>query len=564
MRFDKGFSEVTGVIAAAGGEVEAHFLDTGGRLEKVVETLVRLTDTFDRLSTEMRGPELRQATHNLTQVAKGVAALVRSQSSDMATFTRLLVLTGSIGTRITNMERAVKGVGTLAVNAKIAAAHIGGGTGVDFISFAAEINRTLLLAEKSLERFGLELADMNRHLRQGAARQTELEARQTDAVETIPRRLRGSVESIANRGAGAATLAVSVGQGMQRIGQRVSDIVMALQISDITRQRIEHVIAALDLATTSETDDTETPFLSFCCRLQADQLDDTADELEQEAGRIIRSLLELAGEADKILRQGEGAFGAVGAAQGTFVGELEREVAQVDELLADFRSASEEADRIAAVVSEAAIRLVRHMHTIRSLETDIRIMGLNTTLKCNRLGTTGKPLAIIAQELRLYANEIAAQATEVMGDIDRVAVAADKLSGDARADQAADIAALTNTMARSMAHLSTAGRTLNDAFGQLRDDGQVVADLLRQTATDTDIRDRVCGLLRRAASRLTALVTGTGVTPALRPQDEQLAEQVLRSYTMERERLIFDRHAPDVLRRSGHEEASADMADLFF
>ena len=34
-------------------------------------------------------------------------------------------------------------------------------------------------------------------------------------------------------------------------------------------------------------------------------------------------------------------------------------------------------------------------------------MGLNTTLKCGRLGDLGRPLSIIAQELRVYANQIA-------------------------------------------------------------------------------------------------------------------------------------------------------------
>ncbi|MFV3126197.1 chemotaxis protein [Niveispirillum sp. KHB5.9] len=564
MQFDEGVSAITGTIGAAAMEVEKHFLDIGGRLERAVETLTRLTGTFERLSGEMQGQTLHLATRDLAQVAEGVAALAPARGGDMAAFTRLLGLTGAIGTRIANMERAVKGVGTLAVNAKIAAAHIGGETGVDFISFAAEINRTLALAERSLERFGTELTEMNQNLRQAVTSQVELEARQADAVETIPRRLRASVEAVAAHGNRNAALAVGVGQGTQRIGQRVSDIVMALQISDITRQRIEHVGLALDLAPPSAADD-DAAFLAFCWRLQADQLDDTADELDREVERIKRSLLELAGEAGDILRQGEGAFGAAGTGRGSFVGALEAEVALVDSLFAGFRAAREDGDRVAAIVSDAATRLVQHMRTIRSLETDIRIMGLNTTLKCNRLGTVGRPLAIIAQELRLYANEIAAQAAEVMGDIDQVAAAATDLSGDARAHQATDIATITDSMGRSMAHLSAAGRILDDAFAQLGHDGRIVADLLQQTAAGTDIRERAGSLLRREAARLTSLVPAdVGAVPTLRPRDEELATRMLRSYTMERERVVFDRHAPDTLRRSGGEEAAADMDDIFF
>ena len=109
-----------------------------------------------------------------------------------------------------------------------------------------------------------------------------------------------------------------------------------------------------------------------CCQLQSEQLVDTADEFDREIRRILSSLEELAVDAREILRLGNDAFGASGQPQGTFLGVLEKDIGEVDELLDSFRQARREGDRGAASVSEAATSLVSHNSTVRSLEAEER------------------------------------------------------------------------------------------------------------------------------------------------------------------------------------------------
>jgi len=333
---------------------------------------------------------------------------------------------------------------------------------------------------------------------------------------------------------------------------------MALQVGDITRQRIEHVEYALAVLTailepTAEarhagygnwaalTEPQRHALAALCCRLQAAQLNDTADELDREIGRILSSLQELASDARAILRLGTEAFGASGERRGTFLGELEEKVGEVDALLNSFGKARREADRVAASVSAAATNLVSHISTVRSLEADIRIMGLNTTLKCGRLGTVGRPLSIIAQELRVYANQIAAEAGAVMTNLDGVVATAASLSGGEQEDRAADIAAVADSMTGSVARLSAAGESLAGALARLEQDSEAVASLLHETVARAAAHEEIGRALRQAAADLAKVMPD----PAFRaenaaPQIERMLDLLARSYTMERERIIHD------------------------
>ena len=563
MRAGKDLDRIAGAIKAASASTEARFLDIGTRLENSVETVTTLTRTFDTLSDELKSENLHRATRDLSQIATRVAALAQAQGTDVGVFTKLTELTAAIEGRVARMGKSVQGVSMLATNAKIAAAHIADAS-VDFAGFATEINRTLRLAQISLDQFAAELTGVSRQLQAAIARQSALDDYQTEAVRAIPLRLGRSVDAIDGRSKAAIKTASAVGEGTQRIGKRIGEAVMALQIGDITRQRIEHVEHALGLLV-----DVPPPsagaLTGFCCRLQSAQLADTADEFDQEVQRILASLQALAGDAREIVRLGHDAFGAKGDRQGTFLGELGEEVGAVSTLLDSFRSARAEADQIAVSISTATTRLVTHISAVRSLEADIRIMGLNTSLKCDRLGAIGRPLAIIAQELRVYANEIAAEASDVMTDLDRLVASAGAMSGRIEDDRAAEMASIAEIMAQSLSRLTIAGQALAGALGTLEHDGNAVAASLQETAVRTSVHEEIGRALRSAAAELADVAPGPVSEPApVGPEAERLIERIAASYTMERERTVLDRQVPGRSHQRRPDTATTDFDDILF
>jgi hypothetical protein len=589
MRPGKDVSDIAEKIRAASASTEARFLDIGARLEASVDTVAMLTSTFETLSNELKGTSLQQAARDLSQIATRVSAVAKAMGSELGPFGTLTELTGTIQARVAHMGKAVQGVGMLATNAKIAAAHIGDSS-EDFISFATEINRTLRLAQTSLDEFAAELAGVGGRLQGAIASQSAIEAQQSKAVSAIPLRLAQSLDTLAARSDKAAATAKAVGEGSQHVGKCIGDVVMALQIGDITRQRIEHVDYGLGLldevlgpmagqrqAGQGEwpllTDVQHQALLSFCYRLQSAQLADTAEEFDHEIRGVLASLQALAADAREILRLGTDTFGGSGQRHGTFLGDLREEVGEVEALLTGFRMARERAEEVAASVSDATTRLMGHISTVRSLEADIRIMGLNTTLKCGRLGVVGRPLAIIAQELRLYANEIEADASEVMTALDQIVTIAGEVTVRARDGRTADIESIAAIMTRSLSQLGDGEQRQTDAFATLGRDGRTVAALLQDVVGRTAVQEEIAGVLRQAAADLAGIapVSGNALEDAS-PQANRLIELFQQSYTMNRERTVLAHHAPGRSPQTGAAgalpqaatAAASDIDDIFF
>ncbi len=144
------------------------------------------------------------------------------------------------------MHASVKTVAPLSTSAKIATAAIRTST-VDFSAFADEIARTLDMTRSSLDRFAAELLPV--HDRVVAARATQLtfEQRQDEAARSIPPRLLATVASIHVQHRHAARASSAVRARSEGARLEICNAIMALQIGDITRQRLEHTDYALGL-----------------------------------------------------------------------------------------------------------------------------------------------------------------------------------------------------------------------------------------------------------------------------------------------------------------------------
>jgi hypothetical protein len=555
------FAKITDSIRSASASMEARFVNMGGRLGTAVDTIGTLTRTFDRLADELKGENLFGATQALSQIMSRVAALSRVQDDGRTTLGKLAGLTSGIERRVLQIGKAVGNIGMLAINARIEAVKIGS-AGIDFAGFTTEIGRTLQLARTSLDLFTGELRGVDGHLRRAVTSQLELAQRQAATIRSVPLRLAASIDAITDRGERAVAAASAVAQKSRQVGQSISNAVMALQIGDITRQRLEHVDYALGViavilapeggAQRGRQDDwsgltaRQRDALAIeCSGLLAAQVLDAADEFDHEVARILASIQDLATDAEAILQLGDAAVGATDDHRGTFIGEVKGQVAEVDALLKGLGAARRDADAVAVSVSEATTRLVGHAGTLWSLEEDIRIMGLNTSLKCGRLGDSGRPLMVIAQELRVYSNQIAVEASAVTAALDGMVSEAGSLSGGDQRETTADIVAVATIMAESVSRLQEAGESLADALATLAHDTEGVAELLRDTAARAVQHEELSASLRSVAANLAnaTMVADQGDASATAEADRMM-ELIMGSYTMQRERMVHDRHSP--------------------
>lgn len=531
-------------IASARALTEERFAAVGRNLEESTTILARLTEAFGSLETELESDALKQASRELSGAADALTRLSEDYREERRAIARLAEAGVGMSGRVGRMHKAVKAVDVLGISARIEAVHLGS-AGSDFLAFAEEIDRSLDVAQASLAELARDIAGVCGHLEEADAVECDFDARHGEALRVVPARLAAGVEAIAGQRRRAATAASAVAERSRQVAARVGDAVMALQIGDITRQRIEHVEAAMARLERLEGDAARRGVAALGLRVQSAQLEDAAADLEREAERIVVSLRQLIASAGAIAAAGEQA--GAGGGRRAFMLDLEEQVAEARALLEGFTTARGNADRVVEAVRNAATRLAGRLDAIRELEDDMRIMGLNTTLKCSRLGTAGRPLAVVAQELRVCADETGAEAEAVMEGLERLTGETADLS-DAAQDRHAAIVQVATVLGNSVDRLASVGECLADALASLGRDSESVGGLLAGTVKEMTVHGEVAGVLRDAAAALAEraaaaerMAGGRRRAAELPPEDRKVLDEIAGRYTMAQERQIHAR-----------------------
>ena len=601
------------MLGAIDGLTERKFLAIGNSIEQAVAVLARLAATFEALVAAMQSDAVIKAQQSLALATAEAATRADAPANQAAALERLAQVTNAINVRITAMRQIARHVDILAINARLMSAGMGE-AGDDFLGFAAEIRRSAKLAQDTLEQIGQELTNAGKQLAVARAGVLAFAERHGDALRTIPQRLAAAVETFRAREQLAATAATTVAARTADIHQQVSGMIVALQLGDITRQRIEHMqevaAALLQLASPASLAQSEwrtlspgtiATLLQAGCKLAAAQLRDTASELDREAGRVAYGLSQLAADAQDIGGLGEQAYGAADQHHRGFMAELEENLRATEALFGGLRTAREETERHVADVLTIAQRLTGNIDTLRGLEADIRIMGLNTTLKCGRLGVIGRPLSVIAQELRDCGSHTAGHADAALVDLKLLAElagtlgASEEMTGphggtemppgmtamDGRATHGAAVATSTlvarriEQLATTRGHfgddllgavdlLGSTGRSLSDALAGLDADSAAASLLLQAAARDFSVRQDLGEVLNSAAEDLSRIAADQAPQATTDTTSvERLLGRFAAIYTMARERDVHARsggsrvQAPDPL-------VESDLADVLF
>lgn len=557
--------QVADRLDSLGAQAERHFAAIGHSLERAVGILAALAASFQTLLGDLRDGELAQSGQDLAAVAARVGTLSATMGTDVVTLRQLGGVAEAIDGRIARMHAVLQEVEILAMNARLAAATMGA-AGIGFLPFAAEIRRSAGAARGGLGLLSRELSSARQHLQVAGQAAAAFVEKHAGTMRAIPARLAASVASIEAHVTLSGNAASVVRTRSEEIRGQVAAAIVALQVGDITRQRIEHMQSACQLLSQAAVPQ------ALGCRLVAAQLLDTAEELDRGADCIVEQLHKLAADAGAIAQQGNQAYGASDRRSGSFLDELEADTHQAEALLEHLRAAHGAVNpRIAAVV-QAANGLVGHVATIRSVEADIHIMGINTSLKCGRLGVIGRPLIVISQAVRDCGQQTERHAAAVLEALRHLLADAATLAAADTAQGADDIDAAARRMTGAVRRLGDTGQRMGAALVGLANDGAAVAQLLHTAVEGFAVQHEIGAVLRDAATACLRLAEHAADGEV---SDAALA-RIAAGYTMAREREVHARFAPlrgtpgldprtvDAPTVGVPVTADADLADVLF
>ncbi len=527
-------------LHAAAALTDQGFLEAGRSLEAALLILDRLTQRFTDYISELSDEALRKTQRDLGQAGTRLAALAEAHEADTRALHALGDIVTEIQCRLNALLPITQEFETLSLHARIVAGGMGEAA-KGFVTFAGNIRTAAQDARLCLEAARDALANMDQDVTAARVEAAGFVQRHGDAIKAIPLRLAESLRSLTARQQIATDAATTAQLQSEAVRQRVAEQVVALQLGDITRQRLEHVESSVRLASAPYSEVGE---------LLAAQLSDTAEELARESTRIETGLHRIADAARMIGQLGLRVHGD--ATDGGFLAELEADIRQTAALLHEIDTGNARTCLHVQEVQQTAEVLMSQLTRLQSVQEDLRIVGLNATLKCTRLGQIGRPLAAIAQELRLCSGRFGAQAEPVFQDLRRIGKIGTDLRDQSQHDDRAKLVQASDAMLAPLRRLDRVQHDLNASLSRLQEEANEVSRLIDAAVSQFAIHTQLEQTLRAAATDL-ASWSSAGTCPS------ELLDRIASIYTMSREREIHERVAP-----LPETAAPKDLEDVLF
>jgi cell division protein FtsB len=558
------------------------FVDVGESLVQAVSVFHQLTGIFDALPTALANDELRSGSDTLEQVARECTAIHDIVPDQVRAMEALAAANVTIGKRLDLLNNNIQTIANIAINARIEASALKNNS-QEMLTFTYEVAKLASTAEVTINQYSLEQRKAHEALHAARAVLMSFASKHRAQLGSIAKELHKSLGSVDTRRSEALSQSTHIGQRSRQITQSIGKIITALQIADITSQRLAHVHEAveqvargLEAVDGNEGDwwtdldhDERTAVAAEVASLQISQMHNALADLETESRSIEREITQLRHDAAEMTEQGSALYGSDGASANSFLGELAGRINIAGHLLSDCQSACKQVDalndsvgaRFGALHAQAA-----SLEGIVGVVGGVRLIGLNAHLKSDGLGPEGRTLSAISRELRNSAEYISSHARDLIKAIDETIILFEELKKHNNALGVDRLATLDASMATALAAFEESGATLASALGTLRSQGDIVKNALQAAQACLTRGDELEHRLEKSNRILHALANGPGSHLQTARTNERTKVHFAQRYTMAAERNVHGAGS------SGHastsaladENAVADLEDIFF
>jgi hypothetical protein len=559
-------------LGEARAQIETAFLEVGDALTRSALLLNRLSQTFETLPRDLASTELTEATTRLGQVGQRAAEISASFTDEQATIERLVAVVAAAESPIFDLRRAVKMMGIVAINARVVAAGIVGND-EGFEVFTTDIAQLAGSATKTIEQFSSAYRQLTEQVHRAAAQRAKFEALHRDTLSRLAHDLEQNLGEIVARRRLSAEGSVETSRVTREIGARVGSVVMAMQVGDSTRQRLEHVEAALgylvaiagqgplaDLA----YDPSDAPaIVQDGLVLETLQLEATCHSFDSEVEEANQAVIALAGDARTVLERSRTVYGD-GARGQSPLGAFNTQIRAAIGVLRGCEAEREKLASVAGAVDTIVGVLLGHVEAVREIEANMRLVSLNASVRCAQLGPRGHALSVIALQLRELTGETVIAADAAMANLGEAASLAQSFSASSGGESVGQVAWLESEAAQSSELLATVEQRLNEALGLLDSDGPTVLSALSEAASRLGYHEAMSEAVADIAVRVAELAGDVDAGATSVPASAALLALLRKGYTMEAERRVHDGFAgatAAVPVASAESEPAADADD---
>lgn len=514
--------------------IDARFVQVGNTLVQAVGSIDGIVAALHKATSSFQSGNGAAAVGNLTMAARRLSQVgpqTRNRASEIGAIQKA---SRRLSLHVDEVHRALRVLDIYGLNVKIAAS--GAETFVDFantMSGQIKVGQVEVVGLKTkLDELGASLRSMEYHDRLLAS---ECER----VVPQVPDRLEADAAALRTHQARLAALADDTATLARSIQANVAGVLAAIQVGDIARQWLEHVLAGYEslqamLAETELEEGDRDAARNHILQLLLAHVVAAGDQFRRETRLLVTSLRAMVPEADRLIALSKGSSDGDGD---VFLRNLEAGIAEADSMITQLRKTDDQAAETLRIIVDTVDDLAGRAAAMRILRIEVQQMAINIGLRCRRVESISRPVAVIAEEIRAHSDalhETIAAITAEAEDLNAISLR--------MREQAKD-------------HDAQGGGGLNQSLSAIADGAQLTEDamavsqtmasgLLGALRSTTDELERSLDL-GEALEQIEALLKaeiGPADMLADRPDHpvRTILEDMARSYTMASERVIHD------------------------
>lgn len=534
--------ELPQALRQAHSQLEKRFLDGGAVLLSVMEVLKRLIGSLDLLSGALDEKTTAGTTAGIMETVGHLSRLGQQEDTRNVTLDQLADICLSMREHVADMQETMRYLRTFAVTVKITGAGLAG-----FSSFAEEILERIQSGTDEVTHFAAQLQIMYSKLKDAkdfsAATAQEYAATVPGIVEDLSR----NAACVGEHQKSMAQMATQVGALARGVQMKIAAVLSALQIGDITRQRIEHVETSLEILDTYiaenggdvATDDWALRLENAVLHLAARQMAETVEDFQRQCREIVGKIGSFVDDTHEILAMRNALAAENDGGNRTFLHTLEESVSSAGSLVARVNAVSDQANSVAQSTSETIRELIHGIETVQAIKTDIHYMALNSNLRCSKLGEEGKSINVVTAELRIFAGNLETAAESVLGRLQELTSVAGELTGETTENF--DVA---QPLDMALSTIRTVCANTDGAIAELSKEGQTVFTQVSAAIAKLDFESELGDILKNVGDGFAASAVDPVDLSDLDEKANELGTRIYRIYTMVQERATHEQVLP--------------------
>ena len=538
------------------GTTEDEFLQIGSQMQDFYHRSSEITSMANQLVESVSGNQVHSLIDRLRQIIcdmEAYLASARSQSSaSCASLEHILGLLEQVSRPLEGFQKLTKTLRMLGISTKIESSRLGE-LGLGFLTLALDVEKlSHLVSEKS--------SNILSH-RQLLARMIDDNLRIVHASESVQDRelsgvlasASGSLEELVSVNTRCSSFGSLVSSVSSEVSGNIGEVVSSMQMHDMTRQQVEHIVEALErlshkmLDTVAGSDPESYRKLIIeagdVCELQSAQLRFASSELCGAVHSIVDNLREVASKQELMASESLATAGVADSSGGSFMDDISRGMGKVTAVLASCAASDREMSVTLSKVADTMQEVSGFVTDIEEIGSEIDLIALNSQVKAAHTGTEGAALGVLAEAIKRLSDDAITQTELVSQTLVQVNDSTEHLFHDAT-EETEQLGARIETMEQELEGILTALAGMNnDLMRLLSNLGQRVSLLtsdIERTTASIDVHERVTRMADEAMANLDRIVSrAREIEPASLEFKDNLRHMEER-YTMDSERHIHE------------------------